>query len=80
MITKISKLFNIFEITSIPSLQIMKNSSLLLSLGLILNSVVLIISHFMEIPDFAKGAAMGVGIGLMILALLFRKSQPEVKI
>ena len=43
---------------------------LLLVLGIILCSLSLMISHFMSITDFVKGLIQGIGIGLMILALL----------
>ena len=47
--------------------------SLLLVLGIILCSLSLMISHFMSITDFVKGLIQGIGIGLMILALLVQE-------
>lgn len=48
---------------------------MLLSVGLLLVTGVSLITHLakLEVPDFADGFIKGVGIGLMILALVMQK-------
>jgi hypothetical protein len=52
-----------------------KNISILLPIGLLLVSGVSFITHLakLEVPDFADGFIKGIGIGLMILALVMQK-------
>ncbi|APU69528.1 hypothetical protein C723_3148 [Christiangramia flava JLT2011] len=43
------------------------------SIGLLLIALSQIIWHFFEIPDFYNGIFMGIGIGLMLFALMKRR-------
>ena len=50
----------------------MKNNktSILLPIGLLISSASQIVSHLTHLPDFVSGSLMGVGIGVMLLALI----------
>lgn len=50
-------------------------SLLLVSIGLLWISGVLILSRYASLPDIADGFLMGIGIGIMILALIKRYSR-----
>lgn len=47
--------------------------TILLSLGLLSIGLTQIISHYLVLPDLINGLFIGVGIGLMIISLLFRQ-------
>lgn len=42
----------------------------LLSIGLVCISIVLILIHYLQIPDFIAGCLLGVGLGLMVFSFL----------
>ncbi|WP_034921640.1 hypothetical protein [Gillisia sp. CAL575] len=42
----------------------------LISVGLIIIALSQIIWHYLELSDFYKGASIGIGFGLMLLAIL----------
>ncbi|MFD0764978.1 hypothetical protein ACFQZI_08930 [Mucilaginibacter lutimaris] len=46
-----------------------KNTSKFLLVGLLVVSFTLLLGQFTTLPDFVRGALMGVGIGLEIIAL-----------
>ncbi|WP_186280179.1 hypothetical protein [Fluviicola chungangensis] len=47
------------------------NHALILTiLGLLVISTAQIVAHYIQLPDFIFGAITGVGIGLMILAVI----------
>jgi hypothetical protein len=50
-----------------------KTIFLLLPIGLLLMSSTFVIQHFSKVSDFTDGLLKGVGIGLMLLALLLPK-------
>lgn len=52
----------------------MKTKKSLLSIGLVIICISQILAHFTALPDFVLGLAMGVGIGVILLALSKRKS------
>lgn len=49
--------------------------SIFLFVGLMISSVSQITSHFTKMPDFVSGLLMGIGIGVMLLAFVGRKSK-----
>jgi len=54
----------------------MKNKSMITTVaGLMICVAAQIASHFITLPDFVFGVAMGAGIGIMITALIKRKKQ-----
>lgn len=53
------------------------NKNFLLSLGLIIIVISQIVSHFIKLPDFLNGSFMGIGIGIMILAVIRKKLNPD---
>lgn len=48
-----------------------RKSLILLVIGLFIIAISQILSHLMELPDFAKGSFMGIGIGLLLTSLIF---------
>lgn len=48
-----------------------RNSLILLSSGMIVIAISQILSHFVELPDLAKGLFIGIGIGMLLLAIIF---------
>ena len=48
---------------------------LLISAGLLIVALSQMVWHFLQIPDFFNGALIGVGIALMVIALLNKKEQ-----
>jgi len=50
-----------------------KNSLMLIAIGSSLMGIVGILHHFVEISDISFGLLMGVGIGLLITAILVSK-------
>lgn len=44
--------------------------SMFIPIGLLLCGVAQIIMHYVEVPDFASGLSMGVGIGIMALGFI----------
>lgn len=47
-----------------------KKSLVLLSIGLFVIAVSQILSHFVGLPDLAKGSFVGIGIGMLLLATI----------
>lgn len=47
--------------------------TLLLVIGLLMNSVTQIIMHYYNLPDVVSGLLLGVGIGVILSALLWKK-------
>jgi hypothetical protein len=43
----------------------------LLSIGMFVIATAQIFSHYFELPDFAKGSFIGIGIGLLLTSLIF---------
>ncbi|EZH74100.1 hypothetical protein ATO12_14595 [Aquimarina atlantica] len=50
-----------------------KKSLMLLSMGLLVIVLGQIFSHYIALPDLAKGAFTGIGIGILLVALTFGK-------
>lgn len=48
-----------------------RRALILLSIGMIVISTSQIVSQFFELPDFANGSFIGIGIGLLITSLIF---------
>jgi hypothetical protein len=48
----------------------------LIPTGLLINSGILLIHHFHPLPDFLLGTLQGIGLALMICALLKQKIKP----
>ncbi|MBG6129217.1 hypothetical protein IWQ46_000675 [Aquimarina sp. EL_35] len=46
---------------------------MLLSMGLLIIALTQIFSHYIELPDLAKGAFTGIGIGILLIALFLGK-------
>lgn len=53
-----------------------KKTRILIIAGILLLSISQITSHFLEISDWAKGLLMGVGIGILVLSILFNSYRP----
>lgn len=49
-----------------------RNSIILMSSGMFIIAASQVFLHFLELADFAKGSFLGIGFGLLILALAFR--------
>ncbi|SDR85978.1 hypothetical protein SAMN04489797_0315 [Winogradskyella sediminis] len=49
-----------------------RKSALLLSTGMLLIAISLTSTKYLEVPDFAKGTCIGIGIGLLLISLFFR--------
>ncbi|MDN3665580.1 hypothetical protein ACFFU1_16505 [Algibacter miyuki] len=47
-----------------------KKTLILLSIGMFVIATSQIFSQFMELSDFAKGSFMGIGLGLLLTALI----------
>nr|WP_309755717.1 hypothetical protein [Flavobacterium sp.] len=50
-----------------------RKSVILMSSGMFIIAVSQIFSHFVELPDFTKGLFFGIGIGMLLLAIIFGK-------
>jgi len=48
-----------------------RKSALLLSTGMLLMAASQLRSQYLEVPDFAKGICIGMGIGLLLISLFF---------
>jgi hypothetical protein len=48
-----------------------RKSLILLSSGIFVIAISQIISRFVELPDLAKGLFIGIGIGMLLLAIIF---------
>lgn len=48
-----------------------RKSLILLSSGMFVIAISQILSHFVELPDLAKGLFIGIGIGMLLLAIIF---------
>lgn len=44
---------------------------LLIPIGMFVIAASQVFSHYLELPDFAKGSFVGIGIGLLIIALIY---------
>jgi hypothetical protein len=54
----------------------LKNKLLLLTtIGLTIVALSQIIWHYLELPDFLNGALIGVGLGLMFIAIFKRRKK-----
>lgn len=49
-----------------------RNSLILMSSGMFIIATSQVFSHFVELPDLAKGLFFGIGIGFLILAVTLR--------
>ncbi|NRR92235.1 hypothetical protein HSX10_11715 [Winogradskyella undariae] len=52
---------------------------LLLCVGLFIIAASQIISYYVQLTDFIKGSATGIGIGLLLTALIFSTSKTNIK-
>lgn len=52
-----------------------RRSQILISVGLILTTGSVLLSDFIHIPDFIRGFCVGIGLGLMFIALVLQKKQ-----
>lgn len=50
-----------------------RKTLVLLSIGLFVIAASQIISHYIELNDLIKGSSIGVGIGLLLTAIVFGK-------
>ena len=48
-----------------------RRALILLSIGMLVIATSQIVSQFFELPDFAKGSFIGIGIGLLLTSLIF---------
>ena len=48
-----------------------RKSLILMSIGMFVIAVSQILSHFVELPDLTKGLFFGIGIGMLLLAIIF---------
>ena len=48
-----------------------RKSLILLSSGMFVIAISQILSHFVELPDLAKGLFIGIGISMLLLAIIF---------
>ncbi|WP_131726179.1 hypothetical protein [Chryseobacterium sp. Leaf405] len=48
-----------------------KNALIIMIIGMFVIATSQIISHFVKLPDLAKGSFIGIGIGLLILSVIF---------
>ncbi|WBU88550.1 hypothetical protein [Cellulophaga omnivescoria] len=48
-----------------------RRALILLSIGMFVIATSQILSHFFQLPDFAKGSFIGIGIGLLLTSLIF---------
>ncbi len=53
-----------------------KKSRMVFLIGVFIIATFGIVSHYTPVPDFYKGSLLGIGMGLMILALIKRKHGP----
>jgi len=52
-----------------------KATSIIMTTGIFVIVASQIISHYVELPDLTKGLFMGIGIGLLLLSLIFRNTR-----
>lgn len=53
-----------------------KNTQILIPLGILLIAMALLLEHFLELPDVLYGSLMGIGIGILIVPLMCKKIKP----
>ncbi|MDI6604014.1 MAG: hypothetical protein QME35_02575 [Thermoanaerobacteraceae bacterium] len=56
----------------------MKKSKMLIAIGLFENAVILLLNHFINLPDFVVGLGYGIGTGLELVGLYFIKHNNPV--
>jgi len=49
-----------------------RKSLILISIGILVIAASQVFSHYVELPDLVKGTFIGVGIGLLLTATIFR--------
>lgn len=54
-----------------------RNSLFLISAGMLVMASFKILSRFMELPDFAQGSFVGIGIGLVLSAIVSGNLRPK---
>lgn len=52
---------------------------ILIAVGMFVISISLILSHFVALNDFAKGVCIGVGIGLLLISVIFGNFRQRTK-
>ncbi|MGB7785324.1 MAG: hypothetical protein WBL27_04410 [Salinimicrobium sp.] len=57
-----------------------KKQMILIAAGLLIVSISQMTWHFMELPDFVNGVLIGLGIGLMFIALFNKRKQPKTPV
>ena len=53
-----------------------KNALVLMPIGMGVMAIAQLLFHYVELPDMVKGSLMGMGIGLLILSVIFGKIKP----
>ena len=48
-----------------------RKALILVSMGICIIATSQVFSYYFELPDLAKGSFMGIGIGLLIMSLIF---------
>ncbi|QRM90367.1 hypothetical protein FG167_14345 [Lacinutrix sp. WUR7] len=48
-----------------------RKALLLIPIGMFVIAASQVFSHYFALPDFAKGSFVGIGIGLLIIALIY---------
>jgi len=56
-----------------------RKTLLLLASGLFVIATSQILSQYLQLTDFIKGSATGIGIGLLLTALIFSTSKTHIK-
>jgi len=54
-----------------------KKTAILLVIGIMIIAITQLILHFTKLPDYLNGIFFGIGIGILIIALLSRKFKLE---
>jgi hypothetical protein len=54
-----------------------RRATILIAIGLLFTTTPLLLKDYINISDFFRGVLPGVGIGLMITALIIQKRKPK---
>ena len=54
-----------------------RKALILIPIGVFTIAIIQVLAHFTEIPDFIRGAFTGIGIGLIVMALVVGKLKTD---